>query len=103
MKPTFNQIISGLFALLCLVALVFMYFIKSKVPDTITGGIVVAFVVAFKDFANAFVKSASDILHADTTKQLITGLSDSIPAVLPGTTSTTATVTHTDTPEKTEP
>lgn len=70
-KPTFNQLISGVFALLCLVALIAMYFIKSHVSDSVSGGIVVAFVVAFKDFANAFVKSSSDVQHADQTKQLI--------------------------------
>ena len=76
MKPTFNQLISGLFALLCLVALVFMYFVKSHVSDSVSGGIVVAFVGAFKDFASAFVKSSADIQHADQTKQLIDAVSN---------------------------
>ncbi len=79
MKPTFNQLISGIFALLCLVALVFMYFIKSRVSDSISGGIVVAFVVAFKDFANAFVKSSSDMKNLETTNKLIDGLTNSTP------------------------
>jgi hypothetical protein len=59
MKPTFNQLVSGTFALLCLVALCAMYFFPSKVNPEVAGGIVVAFVVAFKDFANAFVKEHS--------------------------------------------
>jgi len=79
MKPTFNQVISGIFALLCLVALVFMYFVNSIVPESVKGGIVVAFVVAFKDFANAFVKSSSDNQHAAQTEQLINAVSNSSP------------------------
>jgi len=74
-KPTFNQLISGVFALLCLVALVFMYFVKSHVSDSVSGGIVVAFVVAFKDFANSFVKSSSDVQHAEQTNKLIDAVS----------------------------
>ena len=80
--PTFSQIISGTFALLCLVALVCMYFIKTAVSDSVSGGIVVAFVVAFKDFANAFVKSSSDVQHSDQTKQLIDGVVNSAPITI---------------------
>lgn len=98
MKPTFNQIISGAFALLCLVALCCMYFIVSKVPPSISGGIVVAFVVAFKDFANAFVKEHS------ATQPLIDALKNSTPIpTLPNSTQMSTTTTVVDNTVKSEP
>lgn len=89
---TFNQVISGTFALLCLVALICMYFFTTKVSSEIGGGIVVAFVVAFKDFANAFVKEHSD------TQPLIEALKNSTPIPnQPNSTQTSTTTTNTTT------
>jgi hypothetical protein len=83
-KMTWKEIMSGTFSLLTLIALVLMYFFKSDVPDTLKGGILVAFVAAFKDFANYLVSSSSgsqakDDIQATQTTKLIDAVANSQP------------------------
>jgi hypothetical protein len=77
MKYTFNQISALILAGCCLIILGLLLFIPTRGtnPDLVIGAII----GAFSTSVMFLVKSSSDSAHADTTKQLIDGLSNSTP------------------------
>ena len=80
--PTFKDWVSAIFAILCLIALICMYFFNTKVDARVAGGIVVAFVAAFKDFASYLISSSSSSASKDETiTKAIDSLANSTPII----------------------
>ena|ERR1700761_4654286 len=84
MKITFNQLASGIICVLCLAVLACIYFFPSKGMSQYTGEIVLAFVVAFKEFSSFITgtnssSQAKDEAAKQTSDKLVDALKESTP------------------------
>lgn len=77
MKPNFNQIAALSLSIGCLILLGLTFFFKGNGNNQVM--ILGAITSAFSASVIYLVKASSDQTHADTTKQLIDGLSNSSP------------------------
>ena len=83
--PTFKEVVAGIICILCVVALIVIYFCPSKGNPEVTGSIVAAFLLAFAEvrhylFGSTSASQAKDDIQAGNTTQLIDSLSKSEPS-----------------------